>query len=85
VSKDLMTQDLGSGAERCGGSSPPSRTKYQWLSPENRAYNCVQMVNLRTNCVQNKEEIEDFTWRMSDCEELVWVTHRRWWGRPCEE
>jgi len=26
VSKDLMTQDLGSGAERCGGSSPPSRT-----------------------------------------------------------
>jgi len=21
-----MTQDLGSGAERCGGSSPPSRT-----------------------------------------------------------
>ncbi|SUZ71014.1 uncharacterized protein METZ01_LOCUS23868, partial [marine metagenome] len=23
------TPDLGSGAERCGGSSPPSRTKYQ--------------------------------------------------------
>jgi len=22
----------------------------------------------------------DFTWRVSDCEELVGVTHRRWWG-----
>jgi len=21
-----------------------------------------------------------FTWRVSDCEELVGVTHRRWWG-----
>jgi hypothetical protein len=31
------------------------------------------MVNLRTNCVQNKEDIEDFTWRVSDCEELVGV------------
>jgi len=28
--------------------------------------------------------IGDFTWRVSDCEELVWVTHRRWWGWPCE-
>ena len=69
-----MTQDLGSGAERCGGSSPPSRTKYQWLSSENGADECGQMVNLRTNCVQNKEEIEDFTWRVSECEELVGVT-----------
>jgi len=24
--------------------------------------------------------IGDFTWRVSDCEELVGVTHRRWWG-----
>jgi len=23
--------------------------------------------------------IGDFTWRVSDCEELVGVTHRRWW------
>jgi len=22
----------------------------------------------------------DFTWRVTDCEELVGVTHRRWWG-----
>jgi len=22
----------------------------------------------------------DFTWRVSDCEELVGVNHRRWWG-----
>jgi len=22
----------------------------------------------------------DFTWMVSDCEELVGVTHRRWWG-----
>ena len=22
----------------------------------------------------------DFTWRVSDCEELVGVTHRRCWG-----
>ena len=25
-------------------------------------------------------EYGDFTWRVSDCEELVGVTHRRWWG-----
>jgi len=25
--------------------------------------------------------IGDFTRRVSDCEELVVVTHRRWWGR----
>ena len=67
------TPDLGSGAERCGGSSPPSRTKYRWLSSENGADKCGQMVNLRTNCVQNKEDIEDFTWSVSDCEELVGV------------
>jgi len=22
----------------------------------------------------------DFTWIVSDCEELVGVAHRRWWG-----
>jgi len=22
----------------------------------------------------------DFTWRVSDCEELVGVSHRWWWG-----
>jgi len=27
----------------------------------------------------------DFTWRVSDCEELVGVTHRRWWGCHCQE
>jgi len=26
------------------------------------------------------QECGDFTWRVSDCEELVGVTHRRWWG-----
>jgi len=35
---------------------------------------------VRTNCGQNKEEIGEFTWRMSGCEEWVGVTHRRWWG-----
>jgi len=25
--------------------------------------------------------IGDFTWRVSDCEELVGVPHRRWWSR----
>jgi len=24
------------------------------------------------------QECRDFTWRVSDCEELVGVTHRRW-------
>jgi len=24
--------------------------------------------------------MRDFTWKVSDCEELVGVTHRRWWG-----
>jgi len=24
--------------------------------------------------------IVDFTWMVSDCEELVGVIHRRWWG-----
>jgi len=28
--------------------------------------------------------IGDFTW-VSDCGELVEVTHRRWWGRPNDE
>ena len=46
------------------------------LAPKMVRTKCGQMVNLRTNCVQNKEEIEDFTWRMSDCEELVGVSHR---------
>jgi len=26
------------------------------------------------------QECGDFTWRVTDCEELVGVTHRRWWG-----
>jgi len=26
-----------------------------------------------------------FYWRVSDCEELVGVTHRRWCELPCEE
>jgi len=25
----------------------------------------------------------DFTWSVSDCEELVVVTHRRWWVLRC--
>jgi len=25
----------------------------------------------------------DFTWSVSDCEELIGVTLRRWWGCPC--
>jgi len=29
--------------------------------------------------------IGDFTWRVSDCEELVGVTQRRWWEWPCQE
>jgi len=27
----------------------------------------------------------DFTWRVSDCEELVGVTHRRWCEWPWDE
>jgi len=26
------------------------------------------------------QECGVFTWRVSDCEVLVGVTHRRWWG-----
>jgi len=26
------------------------------------------------------QECGVFTWRVSDCEELVGVTHMRWWG-----
>jgi len=26
------------------------------------------------------QECGDITWRLSDCEELVGVAHRRWWG-----
>jgi len=26
------------------------------------------------------QELGNFTWRVSDCEELVGVAHRRWWG-----
>jgi len=31
------------------------------------------------------QECGDSTWRVSDCEELVGVTHRGWWMWPCEE
>jgi len=27
----------------------------------------------------------DFTWRVSDCEELVGITHWRWWGCSCQK
>jgi len=26
------------------------------------------------------KEMGIFSWKVSDCEELVGVTHRRWWG-----
>jgi len=26
------------------------------------------------------QQCENFTWRVSECEELVGVTHKRWWG-----
>jgi len=26
------------------------------------------------------QECGDITWRESDCEDIVWVTHREWWG-----
>jgi len=29
----------------------------------------------------NLQEGGELTWRLSDCEELVGVTHRRWWDR----
>ena len=69
VVKLVDTPDLGSGAERCGGSSPPSRTKYQWLNPENRAYNCVQIAYkirsklriLLEGCLTS-EELVGVTW-----------------------
>jgi hypothetical protein len=30
------------------------------------------------------QECGDFTWRVSDCEELVGIAHRRWWGGVVE-
>jgi len=31
------------------------------------------------------QESGNFTWKVSDCEELVGVTHRRWCDWPCDE
>jgi len=31
------------------------------------------------------KSIGNFTWMVSDCEELVGGTHRRWWDWPCQE
>ena len=42
------------------------KNKYFLFLFETSAYNCVQMVNLRTN---RKERMGGFTWRLSDCEE----------------
>ena len=36
---------------------------------------CQQFYTLGVRCIL--QECGDFTWRMSDCEELVGVTHRR--------
>ena len=56
------TPDLGSGAERCGGSSPPSRTKYQRLNPEIGVDKCGHIEKVWTKCGQierkNMEKIE---------------------------
>ena len=45
-------------------------------------YECYSYINLcqhlYTLCVEgNFQECGNFTWRVSDCEELVGVTHRR--------
>jgi len=40
------------------------------------------------NYVNNEiffSSIGNFTWRLSDCEELVRVTHRGWWGWNYED
>jgi len=43
-----------------------------------------QLVSLgEPNIYQNLGDLTriwDFTWSVSDCEELVGVTYRRWWG-----
>jgi len=39
-----------------------------------------QMSSLLSYCWEDVlQEYGDFTWRVSDCEELVGVTHIRWW------
>jgi len=37
------------------------------------------IASIQSQGQQRASEIVDFTWRVSDCEELVGVTHRRWW------
>jgi len=39
---------------------------------------CITMWQILQDC-------GNFTWRVPDCEELVGVTHRRWWDWPCVE
>jgi len=41
-----------------------------------------RMNNMNVSILQNILVYKKWgvTWRVSDCEELVGVTHRRWWG-----
>jgi len=47
------------------------KVKHYCLFHENTKYNINRFV---LQCEG------DFTWRVSDCEELVGVIYRRWWG-----
>ena len=38
------------------------------------------IASIQSQGQQRASEIVNFTWRVSDCEELVGVTNRRWWG-----
>jgi len=59
--------------------------QYLLIIADSIPYNCelytyvYHMSSLLFYCWGDLTRIWDFTWRVSDCEELVRVTHRRWW------
>ena len=56
-----------------GGPKPLTFSNISDLTPKTRAYNCLQMVKLRTN---RKESMGEYNWKVPDCEVLVGVTHK---------
>ena len=50
----LQLQGLRGGVS---GSSPPSRTKYQWLNPENHAYNAHECIQIERREMEAKSPL----------------------------
>ena len=70
ISSTQTPQQQGYLGENVGGRVPLLAPNISDLSPKMVRINADKWLKI-TNCVQIKEEIKDFTWMVSDCEELV--------------